>query len=130
MNRRGRGLFIASFLAPALALYGLFVGVPVLRAFEFSTFRWRGVSQNREFVGTENFQRLFKDDVFWKSFGHNLWVLVFGGLALLVLGLLLAHAVQGQSRTAKALRGVYLFPHIVSLVVVSILWQFIYNPTL
>lgn len=130
MNRRGRTLFIVSFLAPAVALYGLFVCLPVFRAFEFSMFRWSGVSQNREFVGPENFQKLAKDEVFWKSLGHNVWILVFGGLALLVLSLELAHAVQGQGRGAKLLRGIYLFPHIVSLVVVAILWQFIYNPTL
>ncbi len=130
MKRRGRAVFIISFLTPAVALYGLFVCLPILRAFEYSTFRWRGVSQNREYVGADNFRQLFKDDVFWSALGHNIWILIFGGFALLVLSLILSHAVQGQSRGAKMLRGIYLFPHIVSLVVVAILWQFIYNPTL
>jgi N-acetylglucosamine transport system permease protein len=130
MKGRSRTAFVISFLAPAAVLYGVFVCLPVFRAFEFSTYRWRGVSQNREFVGIENFGRLAKDDVFWQSLGHNLWILAVGGLAMLGVGLLLAHAVQGEGRAMRALRGIYLFPHIVSLVVVAILWQFIYNPTL
>jgi ABC-type sugar transport system permease subunit len=119
-----------SFLAPAAALYGLFVCWPVIRAFEYSAFRWRGVSQHREFVGTENFRRLAEDQVFWKSVAHNVSILGFGGLVMLSVALLIAHAIQGRGRMARTLRGVYLFPHIVSLVAVAILWQFIFNPTL
>ncbi len=130
MKRSSRALFILSFLAPATLLYALFVCWPVLQAFVFSTYRWRGISQNRTFVGTENFRKLGEDQVFWQSLGHNIWILLVGGLALLGFGILLAHAVQGEGRAARFLRGIYLFPHIVSMVVVAILWQFIYNPTL
>jgi N-acetylglucosamine transport system permease protein len=47
----------------------------------------------------------------------------------MVLGLLLAHAAQGGGKTAKALRAIYLFPQAISLVVVAIIWQFLYNPS-
>jgi N-acetylglucosamine transport system permease protein len=46
-----------------------------------------------------------------------------------VLSLLLAHGMQSNNRAVRALRGLYLFPQVVSLVVVAIIWQFMYNPS-
>jgi N-acetylglucosamine transport system permease protein len=126
---RARAVFIAAFLAPALALYGLFVIWPVAQAFAFSLFRWRGVSENRSFVGLENFARLAADPVFRQALSHNLFFLLAGGAAVMALGLSIAHAVHGEGRWVRALRGVYLFPQIISGVVVAILWMFIYNPS-
>jgi N-acetylglucosamine transport system permease protein len=124
-----RGLFIAGFLAPAVVLYGLFVVWPVAEAFAFSMYRWRGVSEHRTFVGLDNFVRLGSDPVFRLSLGHNLIFLCVGGAAIMALGLAIAHAVHGSGRGVRALRGVYLFPQIISGVVVAILWMFIYNPS-
>lgn len=128
-ERRARNLFILTFLTPATVLYVLFVVWPVLQAFAFSLYRWRGVSEHRVFVGLENFKRLAQDPVFWQSLSHNLFFLLVGGSAILVLGLAIAHAVQGQGRIEGILRGVYLFPQIISGVVVAILWMFLYNPS-
>ena len=128
--QKGRTAFIVSFLAPAVLLYGIFVILPLLQAFPLSFYRWRGVSAKKTYVGTENFERLFADSVFWRALKNNLWLLVVAGLALLVLGVTIAHAMQSAGRIARGLRSVYLFPQIISLVVVAILWQFLYHPTI
>lgn len=117
-----------SFLAPATLMYAVFVVWPLMESFQLSLFRWRGVSQNKTFVGVENFQNLAKDDVFWKALTHNLELLVIVGLLAIVLGVGVAHAMQGSGKMSRFLRGVYLFPQAISLVVVSILWMFLYNP--
>jgi N-acetylglucosamine transport system permease protein len=127
-RRRERALFIASFLAPACLLYGVFVIWPVLEAFAFSLYRWRGISAEREFVGLGNFRRLFADPVFGITLLHNLQLFVGAGAAIVVLSLLIAHALQGKSRLVRGLRSLYLFPQVISLVVVAVLWTFIYNP--
>lgn len=124
-----RGVFIASFVAPAVALYGLFVIVPVMEAFAYSLFRWRGISAHKDFVGLENFHRLLEDPVFAQALMHNLVFLLVGGSVILVLGLAIAHAVHGSGGWARAMRSVYLFPQIISGVVVAVLWMFIYNPS-
>lgn len=126
---RARSIFIAAFLAPAIALYGLFVIVPVVEAFAYSLFRWRGVSEHKEYVGLDNFKRLVADPVFRQALVHNLAFLVVGGAAILILGLAIAHAVHGNGRWSRALRSVYLFPQVISGVVVAVLWMFIYNPS-
>lgn len=126
---RVRSAFIAAFLAPAIILYAVFVIWPVAQAFAFSLYRWRGVSEHRTFVGLENFARLAADPVFRQALSHNLFFLLVGGAAIMTLGLAIAHAVHGEGRFVRALRGVYLFPQIISGVVVAILWMFIYNPS-
>ena len=128
MRNRGRTAFIVSFLAPAVFLYGLFVIWPVLQAIGFSFFRWSGISSKKTYVGFENFKSLFHDSIFWQSLVHNAWIFVFGGAGILIIALGVAHAMQGETRLNKALRSVYLFPNIMSLVVVAILWQFAYHP--
>jgi len=126
---RARSVFISAFLAPAIALYGLFVIVPVIEAFAYSLFRWRGVSEHKEYVGLDNFKRLVEDPVFRQALVHNLAFLVVGGAAILMLGLAIAHAVHGNGRWSRALRSVYLIPQVISGVVVAVLWMFIYNPS-
>ena len=129
MRRRQRSLFIATFLAPAVLLYGAFVVLPLLQSFELSLFRWRGVSANRTYVGLENFQKLAQDDVFRAALGHNLLLFVVGGAVLIAISVAVAHGLQGGGRIAKTLRAVVLFPQVISLVVVAILWMFLYNPS-
>ena len=128
MDRRGRTAFILSFLAPAVLIYGWFVILPFVQAVQFSTFRWRGLSMNRKFVGTENFRKLANDEVFWQSVGHNLWLLVVCGTVVVALAVAIAQAMKGGGRASRALRAVYLFPQVISLVAVAVLWQFIFNP--
>lgn len=128
MRKRGRARFVASFLAPAALLYSLFVLLPLAQAFWLSLFRWRGVSAKKTWLGLDNFRNLLQDGAFLSSLKNGLWILIVCGFAIILVSVLLAHASQGESRTARGLRAVYLFPQVISLVVVAILWKFIYNP--
>ena len=47
MEKRGRTPFIIAFLFPAVALYCIFVVLPVLEAFGYSLFHWRGISTQK-----------------------------------------------------------------------------------
>jgi N-acetylglucosamine transport system permease protein len=128
MQKRGRTAFIVSFLAPATALYLLFVGVPLLQAFQLSLFEWKGVSNRRKFLGFQNFQELGQDNVFWQAMRNNLWLIVGAGIAIFVIGIAVALAMQGKSKAARGLKAIILFPQIISLVVVAIIWMYLYNP--
>lgn len=129
MEKRSRFLFIASFLAPSVLLYSLFVIWPLIQSFQMSAYRWRGLSTNRVFVGPDNFSKLASDDVFKQALINNLWLMLVGGLAIIVIAVAVAHGMQRSTAFTRFLRGVYLFPQAVSLVVVAILWMFLYNPS-
>lgn len=128
MNRRGRSLFIAAFLAPAGLIYALFVLYPLGQALVFSAYTWRGVSEQKKFVGAKNFTDLWADNAFHKALQNNLALLLVGGLFTIGLAVALAHGLQGRGKVVRTLRGIILFPQIISVVVVATLWMFIYNP--
>lgn len=128
MKKRGRTAFIITFLSPAVLLYGVFVVYPLIQALLLSFYRWKGVSKNRTFVGLDNYKELAQDQTFHKALSNNLWLMVVGGAFIVVLSLLLAHGMQSNHKAVRVLRGLYLFPQVISLVVVAIIWQFIYNP--
>jgi len=128
VGKRGRGVFIVSFLAPAALIYAGIVIVPLVQAFAFSFYQWRGLSEEKTYVGTGNFVKLAHDDVFWKAVRNNLELFVVGGIIIITLAVALAHGLQGTGRISKTLRSVVLFPQMISLVAVAVLWMFIFNP--
>lgn len=130
MKQRGRTTFIVGFLAPALLLYGLFVVWPMADAFRIALYDWSGLSRKTTYVGLENVQRLFKDEVFRKALFNNFWMLAVGMAAIFLIGMMVAHAMKGGGRIAGALRSVVLFPQVISLVAVAIIWKFLYNPSI
>lgn len=129
MSRRERLTAICTFLLPAISIYAVFFLYPIAQAFYVSLFRWSGLSQNREFVGLDNFHRLFTDDpVFWMSMKHNLIFLVSSIILVIPLALFFAVILARKIRGAGIYRAVYLFPNMISLVAVGVLWTFIYHP--
>ncbi len=120
--------FIAVLLAPALLLYALLVLWPMAQSFYVSVFRWRGVSGRMTFVGAENFLLLAQDERFRAALWHNLLFFVMVAISVLVLALFFANALAQRLRGAELFRALYLFPNIVSIVAVSTLWMFLYNP--
>lgn len=127
-RERQRATFILGFLAPAVLIYIGFVIWPLTQAIRFSFYRWRGVSIKRTFVGGGNYEQMFNDPAFLTAMKNNLALLVGAGFTVIALALLVAHGVKGKGRFPSFLRGVYLFPQVVSVVVVAVMWQFIFNP--
>ncbi|HEY8448082.1 MAG TPA: sugar ABC transporter permease [Thermomicrobiales bacterium] len=122
---------IVPFLFPALLLYAVFVLYPYVQAFYNSLTRWRGVSSNKTFVWFENYEKLFNDQIFITSLKHNAQMLVVLPIATLSLALLFAglFAQAGKGvRGGEFYRIVYFFPQVMSVVIIGVLWQYIYNP--
>lgn len=128
MRRRSQFAFVLAFLSPALLLYAGLVLFPLAQAFQLSLYRWRGVSGTRKFIGFQNYNKLLHDDVFLKALQHNIWLLIVGAICIFAIGLLIASAMQRESRIVRACRAIVLFPQVISLVVVAILWTFIFDP--
>ncbi len=129
MNKREKHLTILLFLSPAVVLYGVFFVFPMAQAFHVALFRWRGLSMNREFVGLDNFRRLLTDDpVFWQSLSHNLTFLVVSLVVVIPVALFFA-VVLSRLRSGGFFRAIFLFPNIISIAAVAVLWSFVYHPT-
>jgi glucose/mannose transport system permease protein len=84
---------------------------------------------NNNFVGLRNYEVLFNNDR-WIVSVHNL--VIFGVLfvlASLVLGFLLAIAIDQKVRAEDTLRSMFLYPYSMSFVVTGLVWQWLLNPT-
>jgi multiple sugar transport system permease protein len=116
------------FVTPAVALLVVFFFVPVVLCFVLSFTNARLISpQGPQFVGLDNFTRLFSDPVFWKSLRNTLY---FGVVVVPLqsgFALVLALLINARIRGTNAYRTVFFIPVVTSIVVVSILWTFMYQ---
>lgn len=127
MHKRDKYITISVFLGPAVVLYGIFFVLPMAQAFYYSLFRWRGLSQHKDFIGIQNFRELAGDPIFWMALKHNLTFLVASVLIVIPTALFFAYILSRKVKGASSYRAVFLFPNIISIVAVAVLWSFVYN---
>ena len=120
---------ILFFLAPPLLLYLLFLVYPMLRVLKLSFYRGSAASKTYTFVGIENFTTLLKDGNFWNALWHNILFIAIAGSATLILALILAQGLVYCARGRSFFRTVFLFPNVMAVVAIAVLWSFIYNPS-
>jgi len=131
MRKLRRNIFIGVCTIPTLILFVIFVVYPMLESLRISFFRWSGLSANSAvFIGLENFRLLAKDSNVWNALKNNLFLMLFVPLTTLMISLFFAVLFTKQKLPGKNFfRTVFFFPYVLSMVVVSVLWMFIYNPT-
>jgi len=125
---RDRLRTIAVFLVPALALYAVFVLLPVVQAMRFSLFKWNGLGPLDEFVGLANYQKALNDPYFQGAVSHNVFIIVLS-LAIQIpfalgIALLLSRAFRGRA----LLRLVFFAPYVIAEVITGIVWSLILQP--
>lgn len=118
-----------AFVAPAFVFLAIFLFVPFFMTVGYSFTNYNILKPDRmEFVGLKNFIRLTQDTVFMKSI-VNTFVFVILVVPLQVcLALGLALMINRKMKGISVYRLAFFAPTVLSLVVVSILWTYIYNP--
>ncbi|GAA6614699.1 carbohydrate ABC transporter permease [Scytonema sp. NUACC26] len=118
------------FLLPAMVILGLTVFWPALQAFYLSFTRYEyDLTQMPQWVGLDNFNRLWKDPVFWKTLGNTLLYLVGVVPILVIAPLVLAILVNQKLRGMNWFRAAYYTPVVISMVVAGIAWRWLYAET-
>ncbi len=115
------------FLIAPLILYLIWVIGPMAYTFYLSLTRWDGLS-TPVFRGLANFERLFRDPIFFTSLRNNLrWIVSFITIPV-VLGLGLAIALNRAIPGAKFFKASFYSPLVLSLVVAGLIWSWMYHP--
>jgi len=78
-------------------------------------------------IGAENYQKLFQDDVFWLSLRNTLFYALFSVPLGMVVSLGLALLLNVEVRGRPVFRTIFYLPSIVPLVASSLLWLWIFN---
>ncbi|MCI8799100.1 sugar ABC transporter permease [Acetatifactor muris] len=126
---RARSVFIGVCVAPAVILFVIFMLIPTFNVFKMSLYKWGGYSNNKEFVGLNNFKILMEDTNFFRSFQNTVLLITFVtivtmALALIFAALLSREKIKGQN----FFRIVFYIPNILSVVVISAIFSAIYDP--
>lgn len=128
-GRRGEARTAAWMISPALALFLLFLIVPIVLAFALAFTNARLISPRPpEFIGLDNFALLLTDPVFWASVRNTFYFAVVVVPVQAGLALVLAVLVNAKVRGTQFFRTIYFLPVVTSMVVVSLLWRFMYQP--
>lgn len=115
------------FILPQFIFFAVFMIYPILEGFRISLFKKTAVRE--EFVGLDNYIRLFQDSVFIRSIFNTLFLVFVVTSATIILGLIISTAIfDKNTKYISFVRSCYYLPIIVSTVVMSMVWNFLLNP--
>ena len=127
MGRQGRKRMVIPFILPALIIYTLFFVYPAIQAFWVSLHNWSGFGTKMVYIGLGNYQKMFKDDVFWSSLKRTLIISFIGGVLIFGLALFLSSILSRGLKGKKFFRALIFFPMVVPGIGIGLIWQFLYN---
>lgn len=116
------------FVSPWLIGFVIFGLYPMVMSVYYSLCQY-DVLRVPQFIGMQNYKELLADDpYFWKSIWNTLFFTVLR-IPLSILGsLFLAVLVNNALRGIRLFRTIYFIPSIVTGVVLSVLWMWMFNP--
>jgi len=117
-----------AFLLPQLVVFCIFLVYPVLEGFDLSLYE---TTYTRSFfVGFDNYLALFEDDIFWKSVGNTLWMVLWTTPLTIIPAFFIASVVYDKRHSyVTFVRGFYYIPTIISMAVYAMIWKWLANPT-
>ncbi|MCR5883560.1 sn-glycerol-3-phosphate ABC transporter permease UgpA [Rhizobacter sp. J219] len=119
-----------ALVAPQAAVIGAFFFWPAAQALLQSFQQSDAFGTSTEWVGFENFQRLFADDTYVASFKTTaIFSVLVAGLGLSV-SLLLAVFADRVVRGALVYRTLLIWPYAVAPAVAGVLWLFMFAPSI
>ncbi|MEU4831648.1 sugar ABC transporter permease [Streptosporangium sp. NPDC023615] len=119
-----------AFLAPYLALFAVFMLLPIGFGFWTSLHEWDINLPAKPFVGLENYLELFDPSSvdgsrFWTAMRATGIFTVASVPLLIVLPLLTALLMNGRFAGRNVYRAVYFAPYVLGVAVVGFVWQFL-----
>ena len=123
-----RWVTIGMFLLPALALYVVFVLLPVVQAAYYSLFKWNGLTPLTDFVGLKNYQTAVSSDSFTTSVSNNLLIIVLSLVVQITFSLSLAVLLNRRFRGRAAFRLIFFLPYVLSEAVTGVVFTLLLQP--
>jgi len=129
-REKKRNLQALAFAVPAILILGIFVYFPLIENFIYSFQSFTLSSATKEWVGFDNYRHLFSDKIILVSLKNNILYAVISIVIQVGFGLVLAAVLEDIAfhKFAPALRSIYFIPTVISMTVVCLLFDFVYNP--
>ena len=118
------------FIGPALILMFLILLLPILIAGGLSLTDYSLGNSGAEFVGLENYEKIFTRSTYAKMFGAT-FRYVFVVVPMTVgLGLGSALLINSLTRFGDIYKTIYFLPVMAALIAMAIVWEFAFHPTI
>lgn len=130
-RRKNEAIMAWVFSAPALILLIVFLIIPFLMAFGLAFTDQRLLPNPNlptQMVGLRNLKRLMDDEAFIRALQNNFYFVLVVVPLQTALALLLATLVNQKLKGMTFFRTIYFSPVVTTMVVVSTIWFFLYNP--
>ncbi|WP_136660752.1 sugar ABC transporter permease [Nitratireductor sp. XY-223] len=115
-------------LALPLGVFTLLVVWPLVSSFYYSFTNWNGFSSDYDFVGFENFAKIYTDRLFLgAAINTAIWIAAAILLPTL-LGLGLALLIDSRIPGGPVFKSIFYLPICLSAIVVGQIWVWIYQP--
>jgi raffinose/stachyose/melibiose transport system permease protein len=119
---------IGLFLAPAIALYAIFLIVPVVEAVRYSFYSWNGLDPLTDFIGLHNYREALGSPDFRNALKHNGILIVFSLLIQMPLALGVALLLNRPLRFRGLLRLLFFAPYVLSEAITAVIFLQILQP--
>jgi len=116
------------YCLPALVPYTIFWLAPMGYVMYLSFMEWDFINPVKEFVGIENYVKLFQDQKFYKALRVSLLFALGNVIPCLAGGLLLALLLHSGIKGLAIYRTLIFLPWVTPMVAVSIVWAWIFEP--
>jgi len=129
-KKKEKRIFIFVCTAPAVILLTIFMIVPTIEVFRMSLYKWGGFSNNKVFVGLDNFKILWNDMNFIRALQNSIVLIVIVTLITMVAAILFATLLTRENLKGNSFfRVIFYIPNILSIVVIAGIFSAIYDPT-
>ncbi len=107
----------------------IFLVIPVIMVIAGSFHQWNPLNQTYNWLGIDNYIRMFSYPTFWQSMINTILFCVVVVTFRVILGLAIAYALNSKMTKHKTFfRTVFYMPTVTPLVAVAYVWMIMYNP--
>ena len=112
---------------PALTFLVMFTLYPMVNAIITSFYNWN-LTGRKKYIGGYNYQKLFSDPEIYETIWRTLQYAIIVLPATLIFGFILALLLKKSTKINVLFRTLLFTPRVSSMVAISVVWLFIYNP--
>jgi raffinose/stachyose/melibiose transport system permease protein len=125
---RSKKIWYLVFSVPALALYIVMFGIPMIRGLIYSTTDWSGLGRTYKFIGLKNYAEIFTTPRYLHSMGftvrYTILLVIFVMILALALALIVTYGIRPRGRTF--FRAMFFAPTVLALITVGLIFNEIF----
>ncbi len=115
------------FLFPSMAVFAVFIFLPLVFSLLLSLTDWNLISPEKPFVGLGNFAKLGKDPLFWKVLWNTIVFSAATVVSAMAVGLLLAVLVNKKLPGRTVYRTGIFLPYVTTPAAMALVWLWIFD---